>query len=93
MTKKELDKLISNSLNRLIETRISNGLNESSYEASELDKLNYSSEFPIKVLFVDGDGNKTKFLSLTPKTIPTIIKYLKDITDFVPDPDWKVKNK
>jgi hypothetical protein len=87
MNKKVLDEAIKKMVKKEM-------LKEGNYEQTELDKLNYSSKFPMKVLFVDGDGKKTNFLSITPSSIPIIIKFLKEISDFVPDPDWKgPKNK
>lgn len=47
------------------------------YYKSELNKLDLDSEFPIQVVIYDGNGDKTKFMSLNKDSIAVLEEFLK----------------
>lgn len=55
------------------------GSKSSSYYTRELSRLSDSFEWPISVIFIDGDGQRTKQMDIDQESVSIFIQYLEDL--------------
>lgn len=68
--------LVETKIRKIVKEVLSEETLSSAFYSGELNKLDPSNEYGVKVMFSDSNG-KTKYMSLNAESIPLIIKFFK----------------